>query len=307
MPSLSSSTKKKRKRKALAASPNRQWVDACLNDTTIDALTIKERATVATTTLSYSSTSASVYETIESYVESRRKTKNSTTKQQKDTNKNDPGMHAFASIRRITLELSSQVDEIARSLTGQVYNSLMEDYDLVAVRPTSDKTFQYACTTMDVDCISIHLGSSSSNGMVMRRQLIQQAVDRGVAFEIPYTGFLQQQRLQFISNARALVRATRGKNIVCSSMCESVYDMRGPYDVVNLLIVFLGLTEEQAYDCLSTTPMRLIERRRQLYLRGRKNVILVHHHQEDGDTRDARKGHDEQKEGERKQQLFDIS
>lgn len=270
---MSSTLSKKRKRRATRKFKNRQWVDACLNDTTIDALTIKERATIAKK-LSYSFASASVYETIESYVESRQKKQHKKGGKTKQEKVHDPTV-ASTSIRRITLQLSSQVDEIARSLTGNVHGSLMEDYDLVAVRPTSEKTFQYACTTMDVDVISLQLTSPSSNGMVMRRQLIQQAVDRGVAFEIPYSGFLQQQRLQFISNARALARATRGKNIVCSSGCGSVYEMRGPYDVANLLVVFLGLTEEQAYDCLSTTPMRLVEKRRQSFLRGRKNVMIT--------------------------------
>ncbi|WPT16841.1 Protein GAMETOPHYTE DEFECTIVE 1 [Picochlorum sp. SENEW3] len=307
---MSSKASKKKKRRVTRKSKNRQWVDACLNDTTIDALTIKERATVAKK-LSFSFASVSVYETIESYVENRQKKQKKRVKTTQAIEVDDPAV-ASTSIRRITLQLSSQVDEIARSLTGHVYGSLMEDYGLVAVRPTSDKTFQYACTTMDVDIISMQLMSSNSNGMVMRRQLIQQAVDRGVAFEIPYSGFLQQQRLQFISNARVLARATRGKNIVCSSGCGSVYEMRGPYDVANLLVVFLGLTEEQAYDCLSTTPLRLVEKRRQSFLRGRKNVVLT-------PVMDASAKEEEEEEGRKRkrkkkdsglavtERLFDIS
>ncbi|KAI8102826.1 hypothetical protein M9434_005618 [Picochlorum sp. BPE23] len=306
---MSSKSSKKKKRRVTRKSKIRQWVDACLNDTTIDALTIKERATVAKT-LSFSFASASVYETIESYMENRQKKQKKRVKATQAVEVDDPP----TSIRRITLQLSSQVDEIARSLTGHVYGSLMEDYDLVAVRPTSDKTFQYACTTMDVDVISMQLMSPNSNGMVMRRQLIQQAVDRGVAFEIPYSGFLQQQRLQFISNARALARATRGKNIVCSSGCGSVYEMRGPYDVANLLVVFLGLTEEQAYDCLSTTPMRLVEKRRQSFLRGRKNVILTPVMDASGSAKEEEEEEEEGRKRKKKdsglavtERLFDIS
>ena len=47
------------------------------------------------------------------------------------------------------------------------------------------------------------------------------------------------------SNAAALARATRGKNIIVSSGARSAFELRSPHDAMNLCTLF-GLTMQSA-------------------------------------------------------------
>ena len=44
----------------------------------------------------------------------------------------------------------------------------------------------------------------------------------------------QNARRHLITNAAALVRITKGKNIILSSDAKNAMELRGPYDVINL-------------------------------------------------------------------------
>lgn len=46
----------------------------------------------------------------------------------------------------------------------------------------------------------------------------------------------------------ALVRAARGHGIIVSSGARAAFELRGPYDVMNL-VTLCGLTEQQAKVC----------------------------------------------------------
>ena len=51
------------------------------------------------------------------------------------------------------------------------------------------------------------------------------------------------------TNALALTRATRCKGIIISSGARSAFELRGPYDVINMAMLF-GLSEKDAQVCL---------------------------------------------------------
>jgi RNase P/RNase MRP subunit p30 len=174
---------------------------------------------------------------------------------------------------RISIEISNP--ENAHAQLSQL-KRVLHSYDIIAVHPTTDKAFQYACVNMDVDIISLNL--STRLRFKLRHDLIAKAMDRGVAFEIPYSMFFtsnSNKRQQFLANARALVQGTKGSAIICSSMAETAYDLRGPYDVANMA-TFFGMSEEQAYDSLSKTPMKAFEQRRRK--KAFKQKMQVEHH-----------------------------
>ncbi|KAI0223768.1 Ribonuclease P protein subunit p30 [Lamellibrachia satsuma] len=60
----------------------------------------------------------------------------------------------------------------------------------------------------------------------------------------------QTARCHVISNAQSLINVCKGKNIIVSSGCEKEMELRGPYDVANLALLF-DLKEFQAKDALS--------------------------------------------------------
>ncbi|XP_008057363.1 ribonuclease P protein subunit p30 isoform X4 [Carlito syrichta] len=94
-------------------------------------------------------------------------------------------------------------------------------YDLVAVFPKTEKLFH--------------------------------AIDRGLGFELVYSPAIKDSTMRryTISNALNLTQICKGKNIIISSAAERPLEIRGPYDVANLGLLF-GLSESDAKAAVST-------------------------------------------------------
>ena len=67
------------------------------------------------------------------------------------------------------------------------------------------------------------------------------------SLQICYAPALREEtaRRNIFTNALALTRATRGKGIIISSGARSAFELRGPYDVINMATLF-GLSEQDA-------------------------------------------------------------
>ncbi|KAH9492719.1 Ribonuclease P protein subunit p30 [Bulinus truncatus] len=145
-------------------------------------------------------------------------------------------------------------------------------YDILAVQPTDEKTFQLACKTLEVDVICLNF--TENLGFSLKRQLLNLAASRGIHFEIIYSPALasSQVKRNVISNALSLVKAICGKNIIISSGAEQPIDLRSPYDVINLARLF-GLNHSQAKDALCKNCRAVL-----MHAKSRKtckSVILV--------------------------------
>ncbi|KAF7551392.1 hypothetical protein G7046_g7736 [Stylonectria norvegica] len=155
--------------------------------------------------------------------------------------------------------------------------ALLAAYDLVAVRPTTDKAFQHACLTLDVPLISLDL--TQHLGFYFRPKPCMAAVSRGVRFEICYSQVLgadARGRANFIGNATSLIRATRGRGIIISSEAKSALALRAPADVVNLFSVW-GLSSEKGMEGFGTIPRSVVvnEGMKRSGFRGVINVVEV--------------------------------
>ena len=142
----------------------------------------------------------------------------------------------------------------------------LDTYDVIAVMPTTDKAFQYACTTMDVDVITFSRETMQSRlKFQLKHAPMDKALARGVLYEIPYSAMLTDnasKRQHVVSNATALVQgAGYGKGIVLSSQGATAFQLRGPHDVANMA-TFFGMREEEALDALSSRVEGIIGRRR---------------------------------------------
>lgn len=159
---------------------------------------------------------------------------------------------AFRQWTRATVHLEDEGQLTA--LTGP--SPVLGTYDLVAARVSSaagtiaNKLFAKCCSSLEVDIISIDLASKLP--FHLRPQLVAQAVQRGVHFEITYSAALRDStaRRNLISNALLLVRATRGRNLLLSSEARRAIDARSAHDVANLGSLF-GLSASAARQCLS--------------------------------------------------------
>jgi ribonuclease P/MRP protein subunit RPP1 len=129
--------------------------------------------------------------------------------------------------------------------------SLSTAYDLLSVRPTTEKALLQACSTLDVDIISLDL--SVRHPYHFKHKTLAVAIARGVRFEICYAPSIIHSdataRRNLISNATQLIRATRGRGIVISSEAEKALGLRAPFDVINLGAVW-GLAQDKGREAV---------------------------------------------------------
>jgi ribonuclease P/MRP protein subunit RPP1 len=149
--------------------------------------------------------------------------------------------------------------EVAAAAQAALFNAkILHTYDIVAVQPQSEQIFNLACTTFEVDIISLDL--SHRLPFKFKPAPIKAALDRDVFFEICYSPSLRESgaRRQFIANCQALLRETRGGGVILSSGCRSSFEMRGPNDVINVG-TFVGMTEQQARAAVSANAAAVVQ------------------------------------------------
>ncbi len=123
-------------------------------------------------------------------------------------------------------------------------------YDILALRPTTEKALQLCCTSLECDLISLDL--SQRLPFVLKFKTVAAALQRGVRFEICYGPGIAgsaDARRNLIGGAAALIRATRGRGIVISSEARNALGVRGPWDVINLAQVW-GLGQEKGKEAV---------------------------------------------------------
>ncbi|CAN1249074.1 Protein GAMETOPHYTE DEFECTIVE 1 [Linum perenne] len=150
------------------------------------------------------------------------------------------------------------VDSTAQAQVLNSGNPILKSYDVVAVKPANQIVFDHACLKSEVDIIAIDF--SEKLPFRLKMSMVKAAVERGVYFEITYSDLIAdaQARKQMIPNAKLLVDWTRGKNLIFSCAASSVTEIRGPYDVANLLSSLLGLSMERAKAAISKNCRNLL-------------------------------------------------
>ncbi|KAK2061909.1 PHP domain-like protein, partial [Colletotrichum caudatum] len=163
--------------------------------------------------------------------------------------------------------------------------ALAAAYDILAVRPTTEKAFQAACLSMAEPSL-ISLDLTQHFPFHFRPKPLMAAVSRGVRFEVCYAQVLAapdaRARAAFVSNLASLVRATKGRGVVVSSEARSALGLRAPNDVVNLLAVW-GLASEKGTEALGANPRGVVvnEAIKRSGFRGVVNVLEVGGREED--------------------------
>ncbi|XP_068585308.1 ribonuclease P protein subunit p30 isoform X2 [Cebidichthys violaceus] len=125
-------------------------------------------------------------------------------------------------------------------------------FDLLSVQPTTEKLFHAACMIYDVDIICISV--TEKLPFFFKRAPVNGAVDRGVVFEVSYSAAIRDstRRRYTIANAISLMDNCKGKNVILSSAAEKPLELRGPYDITNLGLLF-GLSDRDAKEAVSST------------------------------------------------------
>lgn len=137
---------------------------------------------------------------------------------------------------------------------------LQQQYDLIAARPTDEKTLQQACQSLDIDIISLDLTQKFEKHF--KFPMLGTAISRGIKIELCYGQAILSTdataRRNVIGNATQLIRVSRGRGLIFSSEAKSVLGLRAPSDVMNLASVW-GLGLERAKDALTKDPRSVVE------------------------------------------------
>ena len=156
-------------------------------------------------------------------------------------------------LRRCTLVLSD---------TSQNHrlSSLGTTYDILALRPTDEKSLVQACNNLECDLISLDLCMRFPYHF--KHTTLGNALQRGVRFEICYAPGLfgsdgGASKRNLISNATQLIRATRGRGIIISSDAKRALGCRGPADIANMAVLW-GLGQERGIEAVAREARNVV-------------------------------------------------
>jgi ribonuclease P/MRP protein subunit RPP1 len=150
---------------------------------------------------------------------------------------------------------------------------LQSAYDLIALRPTTEKALGLCCNSLECDLISLDF--SVRLGYPLRFKTVASALQRGIRFEICYSPGItggSDARRNLIGGTAALIRATRGRGIIISSEARSALGLRGPWDVINLAVVW-GINQERGKEAIceeARKVLRLARLKRDIVFGGEK-------------------------------------
>ncbi|PIK43434.1 putative ribonuclease P protein subunit p30-like [Apostichopus japonicus] len=175
----------------------------------------------------------------------------------------------FQQLSRITVVLS---DKTNNSYLG---NDKIKSYDILAVQPTTEKSFQVACSELNVDLITFDF--STWLGFHLKHQYVQTALRLGKYFEFTYGPAIRDTtcRRYVFQNTTDFVQRKEGQNTIISSGAEWPTDLRAPYDVANLAILF-GMKEGQAKSSLTSTPRALLLKAATRRLTVKSSITIGH-------------------------------
>ncbi|XP_068982458.1 ribonuclease P protein subunit p30 [Bombus flavifrons] len=140
--------------------------------------------------------------------------------------------------------------------------SSLKKFDLYAFAPKTQSALQFACTQLNADIITLR---SNATSFKLNKKLYDQAIERGIHFEIQYVDLLNvESRKNTIHYSHLFHTYGKSKNVILSSGVSDIKTIRNPYDLINLACL-LGLNEVQAKASILHQCKRLLlraERRR---------------------------------------------
>lgn len=164
----------------------------------------------------------------------------------------------FRQYSRLTCDLtdSTSVFRLQQALKNS-------KYDIVAVRPTSlDILNTIAKKGTFVDIITTDKSEGRICWLTRSKALQNAAFEDGLTFEIVYSPSLKDRetRRNLITNSRILLNIfSSGKGVIISSGAEDLSELRGPYDAMNITVLF-GVDSKYARKFVSENAVNVLKR-----------------------------------------------
>ncbi|XP_031623918.1 ribonuclease P protein subunit p30 [Contarinia nasturtii] len=127
----------------------------------------------------------------------------------------------------------------------------IKKYNLICGIPINETAMHYACSTFPGDMIGM-LHDEATKVFLIGHKYYQMAARRGIYFEVPYAPAIRNSnhRKDVIVIAQNIVSHRKPKSIVITGGALNPFQVRSPYDVANLGLIF-GLSEEQSKSAIS--------------------------------------------------------
>lgn len=159
---------------------------------------------------------------------------------------------------RLTLVISDPQQNV-----GLTSNEITRSFDIIAVRPTTERTFQIACQSLDIDMISLDL--SDRLPFNLKHGLVREAIQRGVLFELSYgpsisasiSGGKRRNALSSVMHATRIVGRAKGL-VVSSGLTSGEHGLRAPHCVRNWAEM-VGIRPDGSKTCVVDSPLRVIK------------------------------------------------
>ncbi|KAL6453619.1 RPP1 Ribonuclease P/MRP protein subunit RPP1 [Candida maltosa Xu316] len=145
---------------------------------------------------------------------------------------------------------------------------LTNHFDIIAVQPTNEKAFQLTVLNLEVDLISINLGSKLS--FFLKHKVLNTAIEKGIKFEINYSTLVSGDsgystndtnvnmiKKNFFNNAIQLIRGVRSRGLVISSGAQNPLQLRNVNDII-ILLSTLGLDKNKSKTFIIVNPERVL-------------------------------------------------
>lgn len=141
---------------------------------------------------------------------------------------------------KIYSRLTLVIDDPAK---GQSLAKISQAYDIVAAQPISEKGLTLATTNLDIDILTFNYQQRLPT--MLKHKTVCSCVNKGIKVEVVYGAALRdsQSRKQFISNARSVIRSSRGRGIVISSGANQPTECRNVLGATSI-VSFLGLKSD---------------------------------------------------------------
>ncbi|KRY91412.1 Ribonuclease P protein subunit p30 [Trichinella pseudospiralis] len=157
---------------------------------------------------------------------------------------------------RVFSRLTLVVNSVER-LQELLSNKLISSYDIIAVCPLNETTFDVAASDPRVHLITTDV--TVDNFSIFEGNRLNEAVRNGKYIEISYMPAIMDTsiRKEVFTCGRKIFRTVGEKGIILTSRATRPMEMRAPYDVINISHLF-GMKTNESRATLTVNPQQLL-------------------------------------------------
>ncbi|KRZ36262.1 Glycoprotein endo-alpha-1,2-mannosidase-like protein [Trichinella pseudospiralis] len=143
-------------------------------------------------------------------------------------------------------------------LSSLMKNDTVLKYDIIAVSPLSEAIFNFVFDNLEVDLLTTDM--MNREVWFEDDSLYRKAVHCGKFIEISYSPAIlsAEKKVEVFSHGSELFRMVGPRGIILTSRAFGAFEMRGPYDVINIGYLF-GMNPNEARDAITVNPSKLLK------------------------------------------------